>query len=454
MAVKCFFSGVESGQHWDQCVSVGVVNVLMSYWQFYQRMPRIVAERKKQNPKLRFLIDSGAHSFITDWTKFKTWTRADFDAYVEGYAKWLEANLDHIWAAVELDIDYTLNMVLGGSESSTIGTSIVESWQKKYFEPLEKKGLQIIYVWHTERRIEGWEDMCARFQYVGLPGEMSNQPDFNRFITIARRYCTKIHGFAATKQRDFRDVPWYSIDSITWKTGEIYGTLLNWDERAQKLEYIDDKTERPRLRSKLDANGFDADAVIQDTNYKEVTRFSLWSMRRMEGFYEEKYAERTYYYELRLPVPNIVAAFSERRTERWSDKMRFATLFKKHVNAPWKKRRQLLTALSSVQYADSSTLKSDPTLLELLKDYFPKLADPLVADLRVFQKELASYIAPPNPAALRRMDMELYEPQNNPPKERDPKWLDDISFDPDSVLCPDFVSTFVFEEERKALPRA
>ena len=211
-AVKCFMSGVEGTQHYNACLQAGVTHVLMSYYYLRKKGDMgLVRARKRKNPEINFLIDSGAHTFITDYSKFKSWSKQDFENYVKDYAAWLKANRDYIFAGVELDIDYALNMLFGGGPSSTVGTSIVEKWQQQYFMPLQDYGVDISYVWHTERKLEGWELMCSKFPYVGLPGEMSSEPDFNKYVAIARRYATKIHGFAATKQADFRDWPWYCM---------------------------------------------------------------------------------------------------------------------------------------------------------------------------------------------------------------------------------------------------
>lgn len=418
-SVRCYFSGVESPQHWRQCVSVGVRNALMSYWQFGERTPNLVRQRKQSNPKVRFMIDSGAHSFIVDWTKFKNWTRGQFDDYVKRYVNWIRENRKYVDCVVEFDIDYCLNMVLAGNQNAGIGSSIVEGWQRQYFRPLENEGISVIYVWHTERGVEGWEDMCARFAYVGLPGEMSKDSAFNKFMSVAKRYSTKVHGFAATKQLDFRDVDWFSIDSITWKTGEMYGTLIVWDENAQRLSFVD-KPDRFKYRNMIKARGFDADVIVADRNYKEVTRFSLDSMRRMEKFYADKYASRQFYYETRLAPPTVVQGCpvdAKYLAKKWN-LMRPDEKFKKHANASEKEIRSFLAAISAVQYGDSNAVQNNKVGHDFLKEYFPSLASPLVSDMRIFQKEMAIYTAPPNPPLLQRTDAEHYS-DTNPSKKRD-----------------------------------
>lgn len=430
MAVIGYLSGVESGTHFGHCVSAGVRHVLMSYWQFYKHDLGLVAARKKANPNMRFMIDSGAHTFITEAQKFAHWKRKDFEDYVEGYARWLEKNRQHIHLAVELDIDHTLNVVLGGSTNSTIGTSIVEGWQKTYFRPLVEKGLEIIFVWHENRGMDGWEDMCRRYAYVGMPGHYSNEPDkINRHFSVARRYLTKVHGFAATKQLDFRDVPWCSVDSITWKTGEMYGQLIIWDKFQQKLIFEDDKTQRHKYRSIIQDAGFDADAIIADANYKEVTRFGLWSMRSMEEFYWKLYSDRTPYFAVRLPHHNALARKTPAEiASLWKD-LRGDVVFKQHAACSITDKLNGLIAVSAAQYGDLSAVSSSQPSQAFLGSYFPKLITPLVTDATVLQKEIASFVIPPNPPPLPRTALEHYT--SSPIKLReDDIAIDDLEFRP------------------------
>lgn len=427
--VRCYFSGIESSLHFQHCVNAKVKHVLTSFWQFHDKDTQFVKRRKKKHPQMEFMVDSGAHTFITDWQKFTSWSRKDFDNYVEKYVRWIVDNRKYISCAVEFDIDFTLNMILGGNQNSTIGPSIVSSWQDSLFRPLEKKGIEIIYVWHVERGMDGWEDMCAKFSYVGLPGNLSSDADFNKYMSIARRYCTKTHGFAATKMVDFRDVEWFSIDSITWKTGEMYGTLIDWNANTQKLTFISDKTQRHKLRRKLLDLGFDADAIIADTNYKEVTRYGLFSMRQMEAFYEQRYSSRTRYYELRLPHPSVIPTMTGTEVMRWWQLFRPDETFKQHAGQGALQVKDHLRALSAVQNADVKYLSATPDAISFLKAYFPKLVDPLPTDPRILQRELAVFTAPRNPPPLERTDPLHWEPQISPPKLRTDEPIDFADLD-------------------------
>jgi len=262
--------------------------------------------------------------------------------------------------------------------------------------------------------------MCAKFPYVGLPGEMSSEPDFNKYMMVARRYMTKVHGFAATKQSDFRDHSWYSVDSITWKTSEIYGTLIHWDERKQLLSFDPDKNNRAAYTSDFIRHGLNAAAIIADTDYKEVTKYALISMRGMERHYEQRYAHRTFYYERRLPHPRALEkSVPILEIARLWASLKPADLFKKHQSENnLNKLRIFLVALACVQYKDYALLKTLPDALAFLQEYFAKLVTPVLTDEVVFQKELAAYLSPANPPPLGRVDSAHYIPTNNAPKSR------------------------------------
>jgi hypothetical protein len=312
-------------------------------------------------------------------------------------------------------------MLLLSWTSITLSESgVVERWRKEVFRPLEEDlGIPIVYVWHPSFRIEGWEELCYQHGYVGLPGEMSGEPNFNKFMSIAKRYTAKVHGFAATKQLDFRDIPWKSIDSITWKTCEMYGSLIDWDEFKQKLKFITDKRDRGRLRNKFVRLGFDANAIIADTNYQEVTRYALFSMRKMEEFYEKRYRDRIFFYELRLPFPKILRRWKPKKIWRMWKKMSPDKNFPAHKSVKnIEELRTALIGLSAVQNSVLDVLENNEDAREFLKTYFINMMEPQIADFQTFQKEVARRIAPPNPPPLPRVEASHYLATENVPEPR------------------------------------
>ncbi len=424
-------SGTESKQHFQAVVDAGVKHTLVSFLYLQKAGFDLVEKRKKAHPQIRFFVDSGAHTFITDHVKYKQWSLAQWDKYLRDYTTWLRANKKWIECAVELDID------------DIVGESVVKGWQEKYFKPLVAEGFKIIFVWHEPRGLQGWEQMVSDFAYVGLQGHLSARPDFNNFITTARRYSTCIHAFAGTKHSDFRDWPWYSIDSISWKNGEIYGMTIHWDESSSvpDLVYDQDKSHRHLYKKFYDQYGLDGAGIVAQKPgaYKDLTRYCLISFRRMEQYYERKYAARPAYYDVRLPHPRSLKNASLAEIKALWASLNPAEKFKQHAaETDYGALRDYVMAVGAVQNKDRELIEKGPRLWKFLEAYFPALLaqGTLVQDMSVFQRDMAAHITPAIRGGLQRVDASHYVPTNSPPKKREDKEFELVDLEHDMGDSP------------------
>ena len=124
-----FFSGTEPNLHFDTARAL-TNNMLMSYQHMKRKGKAFVANRIKACPEIRFMMDSGAHTFLRDEEVYAEKLEKDpdyFDNYIHEYIQFLQRNKDNIFAAVELDI------------ASLVGKETVEKWREEYFAPLEKE---------------------------------------------------------------------------------------------------------------------------------------------------------------------------------------------------------------------------------------------------------------------------------------------------------------------------
>jgi hypothetical protein len=275
MALRCYMSGTEGSQHHGACVAAGVKHVLLSYLYIEKNKDfDVLKRRKKANPKIKFMIDSGAHSFQADKKRYDAWSLTDWEDFIKRYISWLRKNREFVEACVELDIDWN------------VGANVVESWQNKYFIPLLAEGHNVIFVWHIQRGLLGWEEMCSKFPYVGLPGELSSDPDFNKYVTTARRYTVRMHAFAGSKQSDFRDWPWYCMTEeheILTKSGWKFRNQLQEGDKV--LTYFEGKSFwKPVLKKHV----FSVESVpitcLSNRNfYAEVTHNHKWISNRLSG---------------------------------------------------------------------------------------------------------------------------------------------------------------------------
>jgi len=96
---------------------------------------------------------------------------------------------------------------------------------------LEECGINALPVFHTTTSdFEVFEDLCERYDYVGVGGMVGYQPKtifpwLVRVHKIARKHDTRLHGFGQTSQRPLDDLPWYTVDSTSWASGYRYGNV-------------------------------------------------------------------------------------------------------------------------------------------------------------------------------------------------------------------------------------
>lgn len=229
-------SGVESDKYWNIVVEqCGVKYVLMSYHYMKSKPKDFLKKRLEKHPDVKVFIDSGTFTFVQKMDEYKDKPDSFWEKYMTEYTEWVRYNKEHIFACADLDLDIL------------VGTEKVDEWRKKYFEPLQKEGIEVCYIWHEERGMQGWEEMCRRYPYVGLSTENA---DFTlqklmRMLNIAKKYNSRVHGMATTKTDLLVRVPFFSCDSSVDGNSSIVVKDLktNGVERLTIKELYDRKTD-------------------------------------------------------------------------------------------------------------------------------------------------------------------------------------------------------------------
>jgi len=289
MAVRNYFSGCEGGQHFAQAVSAGARHILMSYLYLRKQKTNLLRKRLKEHPRLRFMVDSGAHTLQVSMGKapYNLWRLHDFEQYLKDYVAWLKKHKDYYHCAVELDIPSCVNICEGRPPDHEAGYAVVERWREKYFAPLAELGIDIIYVWHGGGSgLENWEKMCAKYAYVGLPGELSSQKDFNKFVTVARRYNTKIHGFAASVTGDSKIVYQTKGGLVKQNTiKELFDSCVSFRETSPKevYGYLPTKLKTWSLTDDLESSFEGIAAVVKHRVRKRVYQIELRGGKSVTG---------------------------------------------------------------------------------------------------------------------------------------------------------------------------
>lgn len=270
------FYSAASPKDAQQVIDAGANEILVSY-HYLRKRKRLFTEsimpQIKDNGGL-FMTDSGAFSFLgnsLDKVKESDWTE-----YVEEYVQFLYDYKEYIFVAANMDID------------SLVGREIVDKWNKKYFEPLEKF-INICYVVHKD-----WDnkygdstgkfrllDYASRYSYIAVNQAWKKEATLVR--TVARTHKCLVHGLAWT-HKEVVEAPVFSIDSSTWLMGQRFGATYKYD--GKNFITLDHKKKWRRKNYKLEilANpSLNYEGILNDVG-SDVT---LFNAVQWKGFRDE-----------------------------------------------------------------------------------------------------------------------------------------------------------------------
>lgn len=157
-----------------------------------------------------FLLDSGAFSYLNG----QTIELPKMEEYVERYIDFLQkSNIQYFF---EMDVD------------ALFGIKSVEKWRKK----IEREtGRQSIPVWHKQRGIEYWKNMCEEYTFVAIGGfnfdiKKREYDLIRKMVDYAADRGVKVHGLGFTNVKILKTFRFYSVDSTTWLSGAVRGKQL------------------------------------------------------------------------------------------------------------------------------------------------------------------------------------------------------------------------------------
>lgn len=180
---------------------------LMSY--FYIRKRESVAELIRDNSE-EILIDSGAHSF-------QKGKKVNWEQYTLEYAEFIKKfDRPNVIGYFEMDVD------------NIIGYERVLELRKI----LEKVSDKIIPVWHKNRGIEEFKNMCKQYKgkiiaITGFRNEDIKDEQYIMFVKYAKKYGCKVHCLGMTRKKILDKVPFDYTDSSSWVQSSIYGRIDN-----------------------------------------------------------------------------------------------------------------------------------------------------------------------------------------------------------------------------------
>lgn len=248
-------SGVESDTYFDIVVRKNNIRfVLMSYHYLQGKPKNFLKKRIEEFPDLRVFIDSGAHTFFQKIDEYRQKDEKFWDEYLTKYTEWVKDNSDYIFACANLDIE------------AIVGIDKVDEWNDKYFKPVEESGVEVCYIWHSERGESGWEEYAKKHSYIGLSMANDRESTVQKLmkrLKVAEKYNTRVHGMALTKTEILVRVPFFTADSTSWLVGQQFGEL-NWFN-GRKMQRLSKDQWRRQYKTQLLKEPFNADWELLTT---------------------------------------------------------------------------------------------------------------------------------------------------------------------------------------------
>lgn len=178
---------------------------LISY--YYIKSKHDLAELIRDNSE-EILIDSGAHSF-------QKGKKVNWVEYTKQYAEFIQKfDRPNVVGYFEMDVD------------NIIGYDKVLELRKI----LERASDKIIPVWHKNRGIEEYKQMCKDYAgkiiaITGFKNEDIKDEQYLMFLKYAKKYNCKVHCLGMTRKKILDKVPFDYVDSSSWKQASIFGRV-------------------------------------------------------------------------------------------------------------------------------------------------------------------------------------------------------------------------------------
>lgn len=172
-----------------------------------------------------FLLDSGAFTFMN--TKDNI-AKKELEVYCEKYIQFI--NKYDIKYFFEMDVD------------SIFGIEYVEYLRNIIEQKTNKK---CIPVWHANRGIEYWKQMCDNYDYIAIGGLVTGKTNLSKqkielikkLTSFARNKNVKVHGLGFTSIKQLNLIPFYSVDSTSWiKSIAFRADLYKFNNKTHQLK--------------------------------------------------------------------------------------------------------------------------------------------------------------------------------------------------------------------------
>lgn len=268
-----FLAGGEVDKLSRALIDGGIRNILYSYYYIKQMKREKAIDRIiKDNPDVRFFLDSGAFTFAEKYVDPEERKKLPpSDVYVGQYFNYIDQYGYHYNRIAEADFD----------SKGLVTTDEVDEWRDQMYS--RWPNAPIVTIWHGVRGMEYWRSYCRDPQLLHLGIGSSDRRQYGRLIGMineAHRWGKTVHGFALTEIKTSATyLPFDTIDSSSWVNAQKYGTTFIFKHNKFIVLGNQDKDQRALYRSYFKNIGCDPKLILaDDINENRKASVIAWRM--------------------------------------------------------------------------------------------------------------------------------------------------------------------------------
>ena len=192
-------------------------------------------------------LDQEIESFIVDSGAFSAWNKGKV-IDLEGYRDWALSQQDRPskkFMAVNLDVipGEKGRTSSQGERIAGIKQSLINA------DYLRDAGLPIMEVFHQDEPLSFLAELCDRLPVDGVLGisprndvSVKRKMEWQKVVLryLIQRYgksaFPRCHGLAVTSRQMLETFPYYSVDSSTWVSPAMYGSVVSEEGRLLKIK--------------------------------------------------------------------------------------------------------------------------------------------------------------------------------------------------------------------------
>jgi hypothetical protein len=284
--MKLFLSGAENQKAFGTITHIKHPYVLMSFLYLRKKKTTLEQYLDKAGYDMKFMIDSGAHSFIDNGVAHSLKSQNpqnDVMRFIDEYLTFLDRNKKFIDLAVELDLQRA-PWDLDKDPEDHVGFDIVRKWRQEIFSKLDL-GFPIIFVNHEEP----WEETASYGKFIGLSATKEHQRAYGKVFTLAKKLNIGVHGFAVTG-KEIKRLPFTTVDSTSWLSGNRFGVTY-WF-RGSSMLTIDKnyKHRRRAMKKECEDYGIDHKLLMEDDD-DAIMLWNAYQWKKYANWVEQRWTK-------------------------------------------------------------------------------------------------------------------------------------------------------------------